>query len=400
MKYLAAAIFGAGLAAVLPAHAQISDDEVRIGLVSDMSGAYREVGEGAEIAADMAIRDFGGNVRGNEIVLHVRDHELDAERAMAHARELHEEHNVDMFLDMVGTNTAVPMQRYARDNGIIALHTGSMSSRLTGEHCSPLGAHWMFDTYGLSAGTTAALLEEGRESWYFVTADYAFGESLQADSTAVIESRGGTVLGSARHPFQAEDFSGVLLEAAASGADVIALANAGEDTARAIRTAYELGIPEEDQILAGLMTTEVLPQELGLYVASGLRLTTGWYWNLNDDTRAWAERFRNRSGFFGSQFSAAVYSAVTHYLEAIEAAGTDEAEAVMEQMRAMPVDDVYGDGARIREDGRLMIDMHLAQVKAPQDSSAPGDYYEILGTISPEHSFRPLEDNPCDYLER
>ena len=378
--------------------ADFSDDEVRIGLVSDMSGSYRAVGEGAEIAADIAISDFGGEVDGRKVRIYIRDHQMDEDLAMEHARELHEEYNVDAFLGMVGTNTAIPIQHYARENDIITLHTDSMSSTLTGEHCSPLGAHWMIDTYGLSAGTTAALLEDGHEGWYFITADYSFGESLEADSSEVIEAFGGEVVGSSQHPFRADDFSGPVLEAAASGADVIALANAGEDTGRAIRTAYELGIPEDDQLLAGLLITEDIPQELGLYVAQGLRLTTAWYWNLDDDSREFAERFNTRSGFFGSQFSAAAYSAVTHYLSAIEEVGTDDAETVMQQMRDMPVDDVYGRGGEIREDGRLMLDLHLAQVKSPADSEAPGDYYEILTTIPADQTTRPLEESNCELI--
>ncbi len=381
------------------AQADVSDNEVRIGLISDMSQSYREVGEGAEIALDMAISDFGGEVLGRNIRVFIRDHQLDEDLAMEHARELHEEHNVDMFLDMVGSHTAIPIQHYAREHGIVTLHTSSLASSLTGEHCSPYGAHWMFDTHGLAAGVTSALMEDGYESWQFLTADYSFGHSLEADSRAVIEQQGGTVVGSVKHPFQADDFVGHILEAAASGADVIALANAGEDTGRAVRTAYEMGIPEDDQVMAALMTTEVLPQELGLYVAQGLRLTTAWFWNLDDETREWAERFRGRSGMFGSQFSAGVYSAVTHYLRAVEEAGTDDAAAVMEQMRAIPVDDVYGRGARLREDGRLMIEMYLARVKSPADSTAPGDYFEIQGTISPEDSFATLEDSGCPFLE-
>ncbi len=400
MKRFTIGLFGACvLIGGSGAQADFSDNEVRIGLISDMSQSYREVGEGAEIALDMAMRDFGGEVLGNNIRVFIRDHELDENLAMEHARELHEEHNVDMFLDMVGTHTAIPVQHYARENGIVTLHTSSLASSLTGEHCSPLGAHWMFDTHGLAAGVTAALLEEGYDTWQFLTADYAFGHDLEADSRAVIEREGGSVVGSVKHPFQGDDFVSHILEASASGADVIALANAGEDTGRAVRTAYELGIPEDGQIMAALMTTEVLPQELGLYVAEGLRLTAGWYWNLDDETREWADRFQTRSGFFGSQFSASVYSAVTHYLRAAEEAGTDDGEAVMEQMRAMPVDDVYGRGAELREDGRLMIDMYLARVKSPSASEAPGDYFEIQATIPPEDSFAPLDESECDYVQ-
>ncbi|QIT55306.1 ABC transporter substrate-binding protein [Aquisalimonas sp. 2447] len=400
MKRFAISLCGVCLlAAGTTAQADISDNEVRIGLISDMSQSYRTVGEGAEIAVDMAIRDFGGEVLGRDIRVFIRDHQLDADLAMEHARELHEEHNVDMFLDMVGSHVAIPLQHYARENEIVTLHTSSVASSLTGEHCSPYGAHWMFDTRGLAAGITSALLEDGHESWQFLTADYSMGHSLEADSRAVIEQHGGTVTGSVMHPFQTDDLVGEILEVAASGADVIALASAGDDTGRAVRTAYEMGIPEEDQVIAALMTTEDLPQELGLYVSQGLRLTTGWYWNLDDETREWAERFGTRSGLFGSQFSAGQYSAVKHYLRAVEAAGTDDAGAVMEQMRAMPVDDVYGRGARLREDGRLMIDMYLARVKSPADSTAPGDYYEIQGSIAPEDAFVPLEESDCPFLD-
>ncbi len=382
------------------AHAQsgISDGEVRIGLITDMSSIYREVGYVADIAAQMAIEDFGGTVLGRPVRVLVRDHELNPEVGLAHARDLHENHNVDAFLEMVGTNVAVGIQQYAAQNNILAIHTGSGGAVLTGRACSPVGVHWVFDTYAMAAGTATAITQQGGRNWFFITADYSFGELLERDARAAIERHGGQVVGRTTHSPGARDFTSQLLEAQVSGADVIALANAGDDLTMAVRQAYELGMMDGDQQVAGLMATESLPQQVGLYVAAGLQMTTAFYWNMDDETRAWSRRFRERTGQSGTMFSAGLYSAVTHYLRAIEAAGTDDARQVIAKMRELPVNDVFARNGRLRQDGRMVHDMYLAEVIGPTESAGIGDYVRIVDTIPGDQAFRALEEGGCPHL--
>lgn len=399
MKRVALWLGGAALAMVMSTpQAKISDNEVRIGLLTDMSSVYRPVGRIADVAAELAVEDFGGEVLGRPVRIYIRDHELDPDVAMAHARDLHENYKVDAFLEMVGTNVALPLQRYAAENDIIALHTGGASSVLTNQACAPLSVHWVYDTYALAAGTAAAIMDRGAKTWFFVTADYEFGYTLEADATAVIKRMGGEVLGRAAHPFRATDFTSQLLEAQASGADVIALANAGDETVRAIRQAYELGITQGDQQLAALLATEQTPQALGLYVSRDVLLTTAFSWNYTDETREWSRRLRERTGGMATMYSAGIYSAVLHYLKAIEAAGTDEPYAVMEKMRELPVNDMFAQNGVLREDGRMVHNMYLARIKGPQESEAYFDYFEVLQEIPGDQAFRPLSMSECPYI--
>jgi len=379
--------------------AGISDDEVRIGLLSDFMSIYRNVGRGAEAAAEMAIEDFGGTVLGKKVRLYTRDHKIDAEVAMKHAKELHEQHKVDAFLEMVGTNVAVPLQKYAAENNILALHTGTASSILTGSACSPVGVHWVYDSYALSAGTAAAIMKQGGDSWFFITADNTFGKVLQADASSVITKMGGKVVGTAFHPFKAKDFSTQLLQAKASGAKVIGLATAGDDLNALLRQAYELDMMSGEQIMAGLLVAEDVPRAVGLYVAAGLKLTTGWNWQLNAETRDWATRFRKRTGFGGSMYTAGVYSAVTHYLKAIEAAGTDDAKTVVAKMRELPVNDVFAKGGKLRPDGRMVHDMYLAEIRRASDSREAFDHYKILDIIPGDQAFRPMAEGGCPLVK-
>lgn len=384
---------------VVNAKAAISGDEVRIGLITDLSSTYRQVGLGAVIAAEMAIEDFGGKVNGKKIRLHARDHKLDAETGMRHAKDLHENEKVDLFIEMVGTNVALPIQRYARENGILAIHTGSAASLLTGAECSPTSVHWSYDTYALAAGAATAIIEQGGDSWYFIAADYSMGRTLQAEATGIIERRGGKVLGTSLHPLKATDFSRQLAAAARSGAKVIALASVGDDAIRVIRQADEFGIGKNGgRRLAGLLITEATVQDLGQLAAQGLQLTTAFYWNYDEQTRAWSKRFRDRSGSNATMFQASVYSALMHYFKAVEAAGTDHARAVIAKMRALPVNDFFARNGKLREDGRLLMDMYLLEVKRPQDVAALGDYYRLLQVIPGAQAFRPLEEGGCPYL--
>jgi len=387
-------------APVMGAHAEFSDNEVRIGLISDMSSAYRFVGRGAHIAAEMAIEDFGGTVRGKPIRLYARNHELKAEVALKHAEELHKQYNVDAFLEMVGTNVAVPLQKYARENNILALHSGTASSILTGKECSPIGVHWTYDTYALAAGTAAAIMKQGGDSWYFITADYAFGKTLQADAAAVVKRMGGTIVGTAMHPFKGKDFMAQVAQAYNSGAKVIALANAGDDAIVAIRHGYELGmLRDPEKSVAGLLVSETVVRDVGLYVSNGLKLTTAWYWDYDDQTREWNARFRKRSGITGSMFTAGVYSVVLHYLKAMEAANSDDPKTVIAKMRELPVNDMFARNGKLRIDGRMVHDMYLAEVKKASDSKVEGDYFKILSVIPGEQAFRPLEESECPYVK-
>lgn len=391
-----------GLMLVLPmftANAAISDNEIRIGLITDMSSVYKQVGLGATIAAEMAIEDFGGQVNGKKIRLYARDHKLDAEVGMQHAKDLYENEKVDLFIEMVGTNVALPIQRYARENEILAIHTGSATSILTGAECSPTSAHWSYDTYALAAGTAAAIIEQGGDTWYFITADYAFGRTLQAEATAMIERSGGKVLGTSLHPLKAADFTMQLAAAAKSGAKVIALANAGYDATRAIRQAYEFGIGKSgDQRLTGLLITETAVLDLGQLVSQGLQLTTAFYWNYDEQTRAWSKRFRDRSGINATMFHASVYSALMHYFKAVEATGSDDAKTVIAKMRELPVNDFFARNGKLREDGRLLKDMYLLEIKKPDEVEALADYYKILQVIPGDKAFRPIDEGGCPYL--
>ncbi|NLO78795.1 MAG: ABC transporter substrate-binding protein [Xanthomonadaceae bacterium] len=395
-NWLMGLLLGAGLGS---AQATISDNEIRIGLVSDFSSVYREIGWGSEIAAEMAIEDFGGTVRGKKIRLLVRDHAVDTERAMRHARDLHENHRVDVFLDMAGTDISIAMQRYARENDILAIHTGTASSILTGAECSPLGIHWVYDTYALAGGTVAAALAEGADSWYFITVDYTYGHTLQADATAVIERHGGRVLGSSPHPLRAADFSRQLAEAAQSGAKAIAFASSGRDTNLALLQAYELGMRQDGrQMLVPLQLMESALGELGQYAIQGLRTTVAFYWNFDEQTRAWSERFRARAGYNPAMYHAGVYSALMHYFKAVEATGSDDPRTVIAKMRELPINDFFARNGRLREDGRMVHDMYLLEVKRPTEVGELGDYYKVVRVIPGEEAFRPLADGGCPYL--
>jgi len=395
--------FALAMAIALPATAtqaaDISDGEVRIGLISDMMSIYRSVGRGAEAAAEMAIEDFGGKVLGKPIRLYVRDHKIDAEVAMQHAKELHEQHHIDAFLEMVGTAVAVPLQRYAKANNIAALHTGTASSILTGPECSPVGVHWVYDTYALAAGTAAAIMKQGGDSWFFITADNTFGKVLQADAANVINRMGGKVVGTAYHPFKAKDYTAQLLQAKASGAKVIGLATAGDDLNALLRQAYELDMMNGEQTIAGLLVAEEVPRQVGMYVSGGLKLTTGWNWKQDAETRAWTDRFRKRTGLGSSMYSVGVYSVVLHYLKAIEAAGTDDAKVVVAKMREIPVNDVFTRNGKLRIDGRMVHDMFLAEVKRATESREAFDYYNILDVIPGDQAFRPMEEGGCPLVK-
>lgn len=378
------------------AHAQISDDVVKIGVLTDMSGTYSDLaGQGAVIAAEMAIEDYGKKVAGAPIELVVADHQNKADIAANKAREWFENENVDSLAELVTTSVALAVFEIAKQQNKIALVSGAASSPLTGDKCIPGGIHYTYNTRALAVGTGSAVVKEGGDSWYFLTADYAFGEALQRDVSAVVEAEGGKVLGASKHPFPSSDFSSFVLQAQASGAKVIGLANAGADTTNAIKAANEFGLVASGQSLAALLMFITDVHALGLDTAQGIQLTTGFYWDLNDETRAWSERFNERAGAMPTMVQAGVYSSMMHYLKAIKATGSDDTDTVLAWMRANPINDFFAKNGKIRSDGRMVHDMYLARVKSPSESTGPWDYYEIVRTIPGEEAYGPLSESTC-----
>lgn len=372
---------------------------VRIGVMSDMSGLYADLsGPGSTMAARMAIEDFGGELFGHPIELVEADHQNRGDLASTVAREWFDASGVDAIFDVPNSSAALAVQELARERGKYFFISGAATSRLTNDSCSPTGVHWTYDTYALANGTGRAMVAEGLDSWFFLTADYAFGHSLEGDTGGVVEAEGGAVLGTVRHPLDTQDFSSYLLQAQASGAQVIGLANAGTDTTNAIRQAAEFGIVQAGQRLAGLLLFITDVHALGLEDSQDLVLTTGFYWDRDEETRAFAARFEERMGQKPTMVHAGVYSSAMHFFRALEEAGTKDPEAVMPVVRANPVEHLFGEGAYVRGDGRMVHDMYLVRVKAPEESSGAWDYYEILRTIPGDEAFLPLNRDECPYV--
>jgi len=398
-------LLAAALALAVPAHAQgdrISDGAVRIGLILDMSGLYSDItGEGSVTAARMAIEDFGGKVLRRPIELVYADHQNKADIAASKAREWFDTAKVDALMDVAASAPALAVVEVARQKNRIAVFNGPGSVRLTNEACSPVTVHWAYDTYALANVTGKAVVKNGGDTWFFLTADYAFGHSLEKDTAEVVRAEGGKVLGAARHPLNASDFSSFLVQAQASGAKVIGLANAGGDFIGAVRAASEFGITKGGkQRLAGLLVYINDIHSLGLKTTQGLLLTEAFYWDLNDDTRKWSRRFFERMRKMPNMSQAGVYSATLHYLKAVQATGTDESGAVMAKMREMPVNDFFARNGRIRPDGRMVHDMYLFEVKAPEASKSPWDYYELRGTVPADQAFQPLAKSACPLVKK
>jgi len=389
------------LVAAAPAGAQVSDDVVKIGLILDMSSIYADItGKGSADAAQMAIDDFGGKVLGKPIQLVYADHQNKADIAATKAREWFENEKVDAILDVAASATALAALEVAKANKKIMVFNGPGATRLTNEACGPLSVHWTYDTYALAHGTGYAMVKEGYDTWFFLTADYAFGQDLERDTTAVVIANGGKVVGGVRAPLNTADFSSFLLQAQSSKAKVIALANAGADTTNAIKQASEFGVVQGGQKLAGMLVFITDVHALGLEKAQGMLLTTAFYWDMNDETRKWSARFMAKEGRMPTMSQAGVYSTVTHYLKAVQAAGTDESEAVMKKMRETPVNDFFVKNGKIREDGRMVHDMYLVEVKAPSESKGPWDYYKVKATIPAEEAFQPLSASRCPLVKK
>jgi branched-chain amino acid transport system substrate-binding protein len=374
----------------------VSDNVVKIGVLSDMSSIYTDnSGPGSVAAAQMAIDDFGGSVLGKKIELVFADNLNKPDVGSSIAREWIDRDGVDAILDIPNSAVALAVQELTRTKNRVLLATGTASSRLTGDACSPTTVHWTYDTYALANGTGRAVVENGGDSWFFIAADFVVGTSLQADTERVIKANGGRVIGSVRHPINSNDFSSYLLQAQASKAKIIGLATAGGDMINLVKQSAEFQITKSGQTLAGLLVFIADVHSLGLEKAQGLMLTSAFYWDLNDATRAWSKRFATRYAKVPTMIHAGTYGAVTHYLKAIAAAGTDEAKAVMAKMKDMPVEDFMTKAGRIRADGRLVRDMYLFQVKSPSESRGGFDYYKLLSTIPGDKAFRPLSEGGC-----
>ena len=375
--------------------------DVKVGVLNDRSGVYADLsGEGSVIAAQMAVEDFDAAGKGINVEIISADHQNKPDVASNIARQWYDEEGVDAILDVPTSSAALAVHEITREKDKIFINSGAASSDMTGSLCSPNTVHWTYDTWALANGTGSAMVEEGADSWFFLTADYAFGHALERDTMAVVEASGGEVVGSVRHPFPGQDFSSFLLQAQASGASVIGLANAGGDTVNAIKQASEFGITQAGQALAGLLIFITDVHALGLETAQGLVLTESFYWDLNDETREWSDRFAERhGGAKPTMVHAGVYAGMLHYLKSIEATDSTEAQTVMAEMKSMPTSDpLFGDG-EVRIDGRKVHDMYLFRVKAPDASEGEWDYYDLVATIPADRAFRPLEDGGCELVQ-
>jgi branched-chain amino acid transport system substrate-binding protein len=392
---------GAILASALIVTSAIAqDDPVKLGVLTDMSSLYADNGgQGSVVAAQMAVHDFKGKVLGRAVQIVVGDHQNRADVGSAIARRWLENEGVEVILDVPNSAVALAVQSITRDKKKLFLATGAATSRLTGDECSMTGIHWTYDTYALSQGATKAISRLGAKSWFFLSADYALGSQLEADSRKVIDATGGKVVGAVKHPINTPDFSSFLLQAQSSKADVIALADAGGDFINAVKQAGEFGITRE-QKLAGLIVFIADIRSLGLQSAQGLLLSSAFYWDLNDETRAWSKRFIEKTQNVPTMIHAGTYGAVMHYLKAVEAAGTLDGPSVAAKMRKMPVNDFMTKNGRIRQDGRLLRDMHLFRVKSPEESKYKFDYYKLLATLPGEEAFKPMEEGGCPLLKK
>ncbi|CAO3428979.1 ABC transporter substrate-binding protein [Azospirillum doebereinerae] len=382
------------------AQAQMSDGVIKIGMLSDRSGIYADInGEGSAVAARMAAEEFGNAINGTKIEIIVGDHQNKADVAANLARQWIDTEKVDVVADVPNSAAALAVQVITRDKKRLFLMSGPGSTDLTGKECSPYGFHWTWDNHAVASATARALVEQGRKSWFFVTADYAFGHSLEAEAANTVKQLGGTIKGSVRHPLGASDFSSFLLQAQSSGAEVVAFANAGGDTINAVKQAAEFGIPQGGQTLAGLLLNVNDVHALGLETAQGLMLANSFYWDMTDETRAWSKKFEERTGRKPSMNQAGVYSSVRHYLKAVQEIGTDDPDKVAARMRATPVTDMMMKNARIADNGRVFDDMYLAQVKTPAESKHGWDYFKIVKTVPGDQAYIAPKDSGCPLVK-
>jgi len=393
-KLIAAAVMALAAGA---AHAQISGNVVKIGVMNDQSGTYADLsGPGSTLAAKMAVEDFKAKEKGLAVEIVFADHQNKPDVGSQIVRKWYDSEGVDVVVDVPTSSVALAVNQITKDKNKVFLVSGAATADLTGKACTPNTIHWTYDTWMLANGTGNAIVKTGGDSWFFLTADYAFGHALERDTEAVVLKTGGKVLGKVRHPFPSSDFSSFLLQAQASKAKIIGLANAGADTTNAIKQAAEFGIVKGGQNLAGLLVFITDVHALGLDKAQGLIFTESWYWDLNDSTRAFTKRFAAANGGkYPSMVHAGVYSAVTHYLKAVTALKSDDGAKVVEQMKKTPTDDpLFGKGT-VRADGRKVHPAYLVEVKKPSESKGPYDYYKIRATIPADQAFRPMAEGGC-----
>jgi branched-chain amino acid transport system substrate-binding protein len=390
-----------GAVAVAGASAQeISSDEVTIGAIVDMSGVYSaNGGQGAVVGAQMAIEDFGGEVLGKPIRLLSANYQNKVDVTNTIVREWIDNENVDMVIESTDSASALAIQTLGKERGRLTIAAGSATTALTNDACTPLGIHYVYDTFALANGTGNAIMREGGDTWYFITADYAFGHSLERDTANAVTEAGGKVLGAVRHPLSSSDFSSYLLQAQASGAKVVGFANAGADFSTSLKQAAEFGIVEAGQQIAGMLVFLTDIKALGLETAQGLTFTTGFYWDYNDETREFSERFFAKHNAMPTMIHAGFYSAVTHYLKAIEATGTDDSATVRKWMGENKINDFFAKDGYIREDGRMIHTMYLAQVKSPDQSARDWDFANVLAEIDGDDAYVKPENSTCPLLK-
>jgi branched-chain amino acid transport system substrate-binding protein len=400
-RFAGVAAAAAGLTAIgLVAIAQAqTPPPLKIGVMDGFSGVYGDLTAGEVEAMQLAIDDVGGKVLGRSVEILSADHQTKPDVGAQIARRWYDVDGVKMITGLGTSSVALAVRKVSQEKGQIDINTGAASADLSGPACSETGAHWVYDTYALAHVTGDAMVKAGGDSWFFLTADYAFGHALERDVTEVVKAAGGKVLGSVKHPLSTQDFSSFLLQAQTSKAKVIGLANAGQDTINSIKQAGEFGIVKGGQKLAGLLVFATDVQSLTLPVAQGLVLTESFYWDLNDETRAWTKRYRAKKDKLPSMLTAGVYSSTLHYLKAVQAAGTDEPKAVMAKMRELPVNDVMTKNGKLREDGRLVRDMYLFEVKSPAESKGKDDIYKLLATVPGDKAFRPLAEGKCPFVK-
>ena len=397
----ATAVFLAGVSTSAMAQGKLSGDTLKIGVLTDMSGLYADYGgPGAVAAAKMAVKDFGGKMFGKPIEVVNADHQNKPDVAKNVTQQWFDRDGVDMTVENLNSSVALAVQALGKEKNKITIVTGAASARMTNEDCAPgTGIHYLMDTIALSNVVGKAIVKDGGDSWYFLTADYAFGHSLEKDTSEVVKAAGGTVRGAVRHPLATGDFSSFLLQAQSSGAKVVGLANAGGDTVNSIKAAAEFGLTKKQSLAALLMLiTDV--HAIGLNTAQGLYLTEGWYWDLNPETRAWAQKYEAEMKRKPNSNHASVYSSTMHYLKAVQAAGTDDTAAVMKKMQDTPINDMFAKNGKLRPDGRMVHDMYLFQVKSPAESKGAWDYYNLKGTIKGDEAFQSLAQSRCAALKK
>lgn len=378
------------------AQAEISNDEIRIGYLADMSGGYRDLaGPNGLEALRMAVEDFHGRVNGKDIVVLSADDRNSPDVASSTVRQWIDRDKVDMVAGLIASSVTLATTKVMTGTDTLGLVNGSGDSGITNEHCGPNHIHWAFDSYPLANSTAAAIVDEGGKNWFLLTADYAFGHALERDVRSVVEAKGGKIVNAVRHPLGTNDFSSYVLQAQSSGAQVVGFANAGTDTVNSVITAGEFGLAQSGQTVAALLFFLTDVHALGVRTAQGIQLVTGWYWDKDADARAWSDRFYERTKARPSMVQAGVYSSTIHYLKAVEATGSDKASVVRAEMIKTEVNDMFAKGGYIREDGRMVHDMYLAEVKTPAESKNPWDLYKIIRTIPGDEAFRPLSQSKC-----